>query len=263
MNQNVSFYNQPDEQRYGREEMPDEKSVLEKALSIYGPSALDATIVEIGCGKGTFSKIHPGYLGIDLSHYALKTYIGRGGKCIEADAERLPLGDGTVDFLFSFATLEHVPHPDSAISEIERVLKPDGVALLSPAWFCRKWAAKALPIRSYRELPLADKLEKLLLPLSEFFPVRLAGVLPKRIIREAKFKFSRNPSAFDYIRLNPNLEEYVYTDGDAWSRMDSHACVMYFHSRGWHVLTAPSFFKRMTVRHEPVLVRKTRKACSQ
>jgi SAM-dependent methyltransferase len=255
MNQNVSFYNQPDEQRYGREEMPDEKSMLENALSISGQSAVDATIVEIGCGKGTFSTIHPRYLGIDLSHYALKTYVG-GGKGIQADAEKLPLGSGTVDFLFSFATLEHVPHPERAISEIERVLKPEGVALLYPAWFCRKWAAKALPVRKYSELTLRDKFEKLLLPLTELLPVRLAGVMPRRVVREARFKILSRPSNFDYVRLNPNLDEYVYTDGDAWSRMDSHACVMYFHSRGWSVLSAPSLLRRLAIRHEPVLVRK-------
>lgn len=166
------------------------------------------------------------------------------------------MSNNSVDFLFTFATLEHVPNPEMAISEIGRIVKPEGVAFLHPAWFCRKWAARALPIRSYKELPLVDKVEKLLLPITEALPVRLLNTLPKRLLRELKYVLSRNPSNFDYVRLNPNLQEYVYTDSDAWTNMDSHSCIMYFYSRGWDVLSAPNFFKRLSVRHHPVVVRK-------
>jgi SAM-dependent methyltransferase len=249
------FYNAIDDGRYGRVEMPDEEHFLRSTLETYGPRNKDANIVEIGCGKGALSEIHPGYVGIDLSHRALKSQV-KTNRAIQGDAENLPLKDDSVDFLFSFATLEHVPNPHRAIGEIERVMKPNGVALIHPAWFCRKWAAKALPIRAYSQLSLGDKLEKLLLPLTELLPVRLAKAMPRRVFREARFIFSSKPSEFDYVRLNPNLKEYVYTDSDAWTHMDSHSCLMYFHSRGWELLSAPTFVRRLSVRHEPVVVRK-------
>ena len=251
----IGFYNGVDDGRYGRLEMPDEESFLRNTLDAYGPGEGKASIVEIGCGKGALSKTHPGYLGIDLSHQALKSQV-KSDRAIQADAENLPLQDGSIDFLFTFATLEHVPNPERAIKEIERVVKTNGVALIHPAWFCRKWAAKALPIRSYSQLSFRDKLQKLLLPLTEFMPLRLAFVIPKRVLREARFAFSSKPSQFDYLRLEPNLTEYVYTDSDAWTHMDSHSCLMYFHSRGWELLSAPTVFRRLSVRHEPVVVRK-------
>ena len=250
----LGFYNGIDDGRYGRLEMPAEEYFLRRTLETYGPRNDDANIVEIGCGKGALSETHPGYVGIDLSYHALKSQV-KTNRAIQADAENLPLQDASVDFLFSFATLEHVPNPDKAIKEIERVMKPAAVALIHPAWFCRRWAAKALPIRAYGQLSLRDKLEKLLLPLTEFLPFRLAIVMPKRIFREARFAFSSRPSDFDYVRLNPNLKEYVYTDSDAWTHMDSHSCLMYFYSRGWELLSAPTVFRRLTVRHEPVVVR--------
>ncbi|MBN1102081.1 MAG: class I SAM-dependent methyltransferase, partial [Deltaproteobacteria bacterium] len=42
------------------------------------------------------------------------------------DAARLPLREGTVDFAFSNAVLEHVEDPEGAIVEITRTLSPGG-----------------------------------------------------------------------------------------------------------------------------------------
>jgi ubiquinone/menaquinone biosynthesis C-methylase UbiE len=84
---------------------------------------------------------------------------------IQADIENLPVASGSVDFALSVSTLEHVPHPEYVLAEIHRILKPGGVVFLAPAWFCRPWAAKGLAIRRYRELGLADKLRKALIPL--------------------------------------------------------------------------------------------------
>ena len=155
----IDFYNGIDDGRYGRLEMPDEEQFLAATLETYGPRDGDAKIVEIGCGKGALSKTHPGYIGIDISHPALKSQV-QSNRAIQGDAENLPLQDDSVDFLFSFATLEHVPNPDKAIKEIERVMKPSAVALIHPAWFCRSWAAKALPIRAYNELSIARQSRK-------------------------------------------------------------------------------------------------------
>ena len=44
-----------------------------------------------------------------------------------ADAHEIPLADGTVDGVLIQAVLEHVLEPERVVSEIWRVLKPDGV----------------------------------------------------------------------------------------------------------------------------------------
>ncbi len=43
-----------------------------------------------------------------------------------ADARQLPFRDASVDLLLSSSVLEHVQHPEQAVAEIARVLKPGG-----------------------------------------------------------------------------------------------------------------------------------------
>jgi SAM-dependent methyltransferase len=46
------------------------------------------------------------------------------------DLQQLPFADETYDFVFASHVLEHVPDDEKAISEIRRILKPNGIAIL-------------------------------------------------------------------------------------------------------------------------------------
>jgi SAM-dependent methyltransferase len=46
------------------------------------------------------------------------------------DLRHLPFGDHTYDFVFASHVLEHIPDDHKAISEIRRILKPNGMAIL-------------------------------------------------------------------------------------------------------------------------------------
>ncbi len=46
------------------------------------------------------------------------------------DLQELPFEDQTYDFVFASDVLEHIPNDKKAISEIRRVLKPNGIAIL-------------------------------------------------------------------------------------------------------------------------------------
>jgi SAM-dependent methyltransferase len=46
------------------------------------------------------------------------------------DLQQLPFDDCTYDFVFASHVLEHVSHDEKAISEIRRVLRPNGIAIL-------------------------------------------------------------------------------------------------------------------------------------
>lgn len=46
------------------------------------------------------------------------------------DLQRLPFDDKTYDFVFASHVLEHIPDDRRAISEIRRILKPNGMAIL-------------------------------------------------------------------------------------------------------------------------------------
>lgn len=55
---------------------------------------------------------------------------GRAGVDLVADAQDLPLADGSVELAVSFHVLEHVPDDARALAEIARVLTPTGRLLL-------------------------------------------------------------------------------------------------------------------------------------
>ena len=46
-------------------------------------------------------------------------------------AEKIPLGDGSIDVVVSFETIEHVPRPDRFLDECVRVLAPGGMLIIS------------------------------------------------------------------------------------------------------------------------------------
>lgn len=89
----------------------------------------DATVVEVGCGMGYLHDCHPNWRGIEYSSTAVKRAKEKLGNRLnieQGDARCLPLESGSVDFLFTFAALEHVPEVERAFQEIGRVLRPGG-----------------------------------------------------------------------------------------------------------------------------------------
>lgn len=73
---------------------------------------------EIRLNIGAGQTYIPGFLNIDISNKAeIVLDIGK---------DRLPFEDNTVDLIFSYHTLEHIPDYLFALSEIHRVLKHGG-----------------------------------------------------------------------------------------------------------------------------------------
>lgn len=196
--------------------------------------------------------VHPAHIAVDIAVVALASRP-TGGRAVSCDMQRLPFRDGSVDFFFTWAALEHVPNPELVLEEIQRTLRPGGAALLSPAWHCRPWAAKALDTRPYSELSWTDRLIKTTIPLRNALLWRAMFEIPARLLRELKLRFER-PLPFDYGRLQPNLTEYLGSDSDAFTSMDPHAAIVYFASRGWKTPSHPTLVSRLFARHEPVVV---------
>jgi ubiquinone/menaquinone biosynthesis C-methylase UbiE len=57
----------------------------------------------------------------------------QGGRLslVQADAQRLPLPDDCVDVAMAMHMLYHVPDVATAISELRRITRPDGIVLAS------------------------------------------------------------------------------------------------------------------------------------
>ena len=106
-------------------------------------------IVDVGCGDGSATHLvrnldaRNTVIGVDWSATALAQARARGLLVIqgEVDTAGLPLPDGCADVVIMSELIEHLVDTDTAVDEVRRVLRPDGVLLLSTpnlaAWFNR------------------------------------------------------------------------------------------------------------------------------
>jgi len=192
---------------------------------------------------------------VDLSLSRLAESSGATGIC--ASAETIPLPRGSVSFLLTVATLEHVPDPAAAFCEIDRLLVPGGVAFVAPAWHCRWWAADGIPVRPYRDLSNTHKFVKFLLPVLDSILVRGISALPHRVLRRLSWVAFRKPVSLQFNRIRANYETYWMSDSDACSSIDSHEGILFFESRGYDFLwPKTSGLSRLLFRAGPIIVRK-------
>jgi ubiquinone/menaquinone biosynthesis C-methylase UbiE len=108
------------------------------SMAAIGQVADGGTIVDAPCGSGVaFRGIRPGqhvrYLGFDLSprmiEQARRHAVRLGLHQVElaqADAESLPVEDASADLFLSYFGLHCFPHPDAAVREAARCLRPGG-----------------------------------------------------------------------------------------------------------------------------------------
>ena len=84
----------------------------------------DALVVNVGCGViRRFESADCRYLATDLRVLPNVDFA--------ANAEALPLVDGSADLVVALELLEHVPKPEAILREVARVLKPGGTAVVS------------------------------------------------------------------------------------------------------------------------------------
>lgn len=89
-------------------------------------------VLDIGCAD-CWAKKHVAadcvYVGLDFPSTAIHMYNTRPN--VFADAATLPFADESFDTVVLFQTLEHLASPLNAVDEIYRVLRPNGLLLLT------------------------------------------------------------------------------------------------------------------------------------
>jgi SAM-dependent methyltransferase len=97
-------------------------------------------VVDAACGEGygsaLLARVAAHVTGADVSPeavaHARAAYASQANLAfVEAPCERLPLEDESVDLFVTFETVEHITGQEAFVDEIARVLRPDGLLLMS------------------------------------------------------------------------------------------------------------------------------------
>jgi ubiquinone/menaquinone biosynthesis C-methylase UbiE/biotin operon repressor len=121
--------------KFGRNYVPGRswRGLAETLLALLPPMV----IADLGAGEGTFSQLLARHakkvIAVDNSEkmveYGAELPRKHGVKNLEyrkGDLEAVPIRDGTVDVAFFSQALHHAQHPERAVAEAWRILKPGG-----------------------------------------------------------------------------------------------------------------------------------------
>jgi SAM-dependent methyltransferase len=99
-----------------------------------GLDVLDVASGE-GYGSNLLAQVARSVVGVDVADsavaHARDTYVRPNLRFVQGDCARLPMADASVDLVVSFETIEHHDQHEAMLREIKRVLRPDGVLLIS------------------------------------------------------------------------------------------------------------------------------------
>ena len=121
--------------RFGRNYVPGRswKGLSEVLLRLLPP----LTVADLGAGEGTLALMlaqrNKHVIAVDSSEKMVEYGAGLAGRNGVAnleyrlgDLEELPIGDGEVDLALLHQSLHHALHPERAIEEASRILRPGG-----------------------------------------------------------------------------------------------------------------------------------------
>jgi ubiquinone/menaquinone biosynthesis C-methylase UbiE len=114
-----------------------------RMLEKHGVDLIGRIIMDAGCGSGYSTKLivekfrPSGIIAFDLMPEQIRIAISRG-LAVDfsvGDVTQIRSEDASVDAVFIFGILHHIPMWKKAIEEVYRVLKPEGVLLLEEPHF--------------------------------------------------------------------------------------------------------------------------------
>lgn len=213
-------FGQEANQRYGGIQ------VIENFVKQY--ELADDRVLEVGAGSGQLQDLVDDYTGLDIAASA-RRYFHK--PFVVGSATALPFEDNEFDAIWSVWVLEHVPNPEQALREMRRVVKPGGLILHAPAYYCPPWAADGYDERPYSDFDMGGRVVKASLIVRANMGYRAAAAYSTRFARRLFFP-ANQPTQFRYSRLEANFEDYWVADGDAVNSLDPDELMLWHTSRG-------------------------------
>ncbi len=161
----------------------------------------DARILDVGTSTGTNLRMlrdlgYTNFVGLDFSPEAIRFCLEKGlGEVMEGNIKELPFPDKSFELVIATDIIEHIDDDQKALSQIARVLKPGGHALLTVPAFNALWGLQddvSHHHRRYLKKPMNDLVTESGLTLRKsyyfnfllFFPIWVA----RQLIRVLKLK---------------------------------------------------------------------------
>ncbi len=155
-----------------------------------------STILEVGCGRGVGAGlIKKAYrpdrlylLDLDLqmiakAHRRINGHNGNGIFFCVGDAARLPVRDDSVDAVFGFGFLHHVPAWRNGLAEVARVLKNGGIYFMEEYYpsLYQNFITKHILVHPdedrFNSQDLHQAFQKVNLTLTHTFELKRMGIL--------------------------------------------------------------------------------------
>ena len=181
------------------ERIPSDNPIHQRLLKAYvlAQDFVHGEVLEVGCGEGR---------GIDLIIDKCKSYtaIDKIEPVIDQLRKKYPFGkflsgnippltqfsDNSFDRIFSFQVIEHIEDDHLFLSEINRILKPGGIALITTPNRPRSLSRNPWHTREYTAQELTDLAKKY------FSSVEMKGITGNEKIQQY---YERNKKSVDRI----------------------------------------------------------------
>jgi len=176
----------------------------------------DKITLDAGCGEGYgtyyLSKYCKKIIGIDISReaieYAKRTYYAENLEFQVMDLRKLEFQKSYFDAVISFAVIEHIKEYKVYISELCRVMKKDGICIISAL---NKITPISLDAYHYQEFT-PEELKELL--LNYFSLVNLYGIsgISERIInyRKKRLQLINLLIKFKIFKIRKRIPDAIY-----------------------------------------------------
>ena len=145
-------------------------------------------IIDLGCSRGFYVReledYTDGILGVDISQTSLKGAVT--SKVKYGDITNLDFEANSFDKAYSLHTIEHILNLKQFFSEIERVLRPEGIAVIVYPWeLFRGFQAILASLRQYKNPFMARKIH-----LHRLTPKRIQQLIEGTPLSHVESKFT-------------------------------------------------------------------------
>ncbi len=178
-----------------------------------------SSVLEVGSGNGygtsRLSKNITDIIGIDIDknaiEYSTKKYGSKSCIFKKYDGVKIPHKDNTFDAVISFQVIEHIENDENYVSEIQRVLKDNGIFLLTTPNKSLRLKPNQKPFNRFhiREY-YSSELENIL--RTKFSSVEIFGVCGNAEIQQIeilRIKKSLNIISLDFLNLKRVMLESI------------------------------------------------------